>query len=378
MNNNGQLLDFKNNKLSGIKKLSYYDEIPRTSDLLKSAEFSFNNSTNLLISNFFIAPSSIRLDEMVEESIFELNTLLTKKMKLPSENDLRDNSVQENIDKYHSAEKLNVFHDFIRSEGHTGVLSKVASSINNSTIDQLSRAILSEEGVFFYLACRAVKGYKILDADGIGANIFESLNIVKSFINAQLVDKVIRKENLNVSDNDRNKLKKAIAEKRLSYFPGNPVKTIVKLVNELKSGGSLFELVLNFLNSGKVNLDRNTNKMVLAQRMVDYLLKLGFNEDYQDNQNQPHNHQEPIQEVKDADEFEAIEGVGKVTKKEFIDAGIMSFSQLASFDSDSLKKKLKNPKIHIKYDEIIEQAKLISQGKFKDLLKYQDELNKRK
>lgn len=293
MSRNGMLLDSRINKNSSLKKLSYYNEIPRTRDLLKSAEFSINNSSNLLISNFFIAPSTMRYDDMVEESIFELNSTLTNNMKLPEADDFLNNSIEANIEKYgvsktcdHSsvnyqkmrkAETSIVFHDFIMSEGHTGVLTKVSSSINNSTIDQLSRAILSEEAIFFYLACRAVIGFKILDADGISANIFESLDLVKAFINTQLVDKVIANENLNVSEDEKILLKNSIAEKHLSYFPGNPKSIILNLIDDLKSGGEHFVWVMNFLNSGKVNLDRNTNKVVLAQKMVDYLLKLGYN-----------------------------------------------------------------------------------------------------
>ncbi|WAC02666.1 hypothetical protein N7U66_02995 [Lacinutrix neustonica] len=37
---------------------------------------------------------------------------------------------------------------------------------------------------------------------------------------------------------------------------------------------------MNFLNSGKVTLDRATNKESLAKKMVDYLLKLGYNEEF--------------------------------------------------------------------------------------------------
>lgn len=381
MNKNEILLNSRNNKFSSSKRLSYYNEIPRTSDLLKSAEFSINNSKDLLISKFFIAPSTMRLDDMVEEAIFELNRTIST-MKLPKEGDLRDKSIQENFDSILNSKVRNEFEVFISTNGHTGVLSKVASSINNSTIDQLSRAMLSEEGILFYLAVRAIRDNKITDADGVGANILESLGIVKSHINIQLVDKVIKKENLSVTDKERRVLKNSISEKHISYFPGNAEQTIVKLVDDLKAGGKLYAMVTRFLNSGKVNLDRNTNKAELAQKMVDYLIKLGYNEDYEDDQypsnDPPNNSTTENEDIQEADEFESIEGVGKVTKKELLEVGIKSFSHLASFDVEGLKLRLKNPKPLIKYDEIIEQAKLISKGKFKDLLKYQDELNKRK
>lgn len=378
MNKNGTLSESRSSKLKlpSINNLTYYNQIPRTSDLLKSSEFSIDAASSLLISKFFISPATMRYDDLVEETLFELNTIITQKMKLPEKEDLLNKSIQELLSQERSLDKKtnNAFKHFITSQGHTGVMTKVASGINSSTIDQLSRAILTEEGIFLFLACRAIIGFEITDPEGITGNIFESLDLVKSYINVQLVDKVIKKESLEVTKKEVKILKDKIENTRISYFPGAPENTVVELIDDLKSGGKLYLLVMNFLNSGKVTLDRATNKEALAKKMVDYLLKLGYNEDFnqeeEDNTTQEENPLVP-------DEFEAIEGVGSVIKKELIEVGIMSFSHLASFDEVSLKKRLKKVRANINYGQILEQAKFIAKGQFRELLAYQDNLNKR-
>jgi len=371
MNRNGTLLD------SGISKLTYYNEIPRTSDLLKSTEFTINTSPNLLISNFFIAPPTIRFDNMVEEAIFELNNLVTRQMDVPNPDDIINLSIEENGKKYANAKVNNEFQEYLQQKKFTGELIKAAANLNSSTIDPFSRTILSEEGIFFYLAYRSIEGNKIKDSEGIVSNILDSLGLIKSFINTSLVDKVVVKENLNVSDEEVKKLKKAISNKRISYFQGSPEKVIVKLIDDLKSGGSLYVIVIEFLNSGKVKLPRITNKDALAQKMVDYLIRIGYNEDLGDDDGDQPNAQDNNEEQGEPDDFEVIEGVGKVTKGKFFEAGITSFKHLAKYDVAGLKKKIKNPQVHIKYAEIIEQAKLISEGRFEDLVQLQKKLNKR-
>lgn len=373
MNKNGIFSNSRTSKLPSLNNLTYYSQIPRTSDLLKSSQFSFDNANSLLISNFFISPSTMRFDDLVEETIFELNKIITQKMKVAEKEDLLNKSIQEVLSLVNKDNKQ--LKEFITSEGHTGVITKVASDINSSTIDQLTRAILSEEGIFLYLACRSIIGFEILDYEGISSNIFESVDLVKSYINIQLVDKIIKKENLDVSEKEVEILKEKIENTRISYFPGSPENTVVDLIDDLKSGGKLYFLVMKFLNSGKVTLDRGTDKESLAQKMVDYLLNLGYNEDFEeDNEKNDPQEENPLVPA----EFEAIEGVGSVIKKELIEVGIMSFSHLASFSEASLKKRLKKPRANVNYGQILEQAKFIAKGQFKELLAYQDKLNKRK
>ncbi|WAC02667.1 hypothetical protein N7U66_03000 [Lacinutrix neustonica] len=239
MNKNGTLSESRSSKLKlpSINNLTYYNQIPRTSDLLKSSQFSMDAAGSLLISKFFISPATMRFDDLVEESLFELNKIITNRMKVPSKEALLNKSIQELLgeDGNLSAKTNNQFKHFITSHGHTGVMTKVASSINNSTIDQLSRAILTEEGIFLFLACRAIIGYEILDCEGISANMFESLDLVKSYVNVQLVDKIIKKESPEVSKKEVKILKDKIENTRISYFPGAPKKTIEELIDDLKS-----------------------------------------------------------------------------------------------------------------------------------------------
>lgn len=370
----------------GLRRLTYYDGIKRTSDLLKTRNFGQGiDSFDLLISNFFIAPATVNFDPMVEEAIFELNRDLSGKMKIPDKlgtkekpilsSNLLEMSIEEFLVEYSGKNGTNTLVSFLKKNGFTGDLTMVASNINSSTIDQFTRAILSEESNFFYLAFKAIIGSQIKDVEGIGADILNSLGLVKSYINTRLVDKVIAKENLDVSDEEVKNLKATLHNRSISYASGNPEKTIVELVDDLKEGGTLFTAVMKFLNSGKVTLPRSTNKSALAQKMVDYLLKLGYNDSFgDDNQSE----ETPMDESEiTPDDFQSIENVGPVTNEKFLEAGIFTFAHLAKFTVEDLKSKLNEPLTNINYESIITQAQMVTSGQFKKLIEYQDKLNKR-
>lgn len=367
---NGIQLNSRSNKfkLSGLGGLTYYPEIPRTSDLLKTAEFSVNASTNLQISKFYIAPATIRFDDHVEEALFELNKVLTSGIDEPSSNDILNMSVQDIIVKYGNDKAVRKLRDHLISEGHTGKLIRVASQLNASRMDQLTRAILSEEGIFFYLAYKAIIGHNITkDSKGIATNILESLGVVKSHINGQLVDKVIDKERLHVLDPDRDSIRATISKQRISYFHGAPSKAVRQLVVELKPVGKLEKLVMNFLNSGRVKLPKNTNKTELAQKMVNYLLKIGYNEDFVEAVNPPNNDpQDPG--AAQTEDLEAIKGIGEKAKETLVNAGILTFSALAELDEDALKTILQDVQGGFDYDAIIDQAKLVADGRLKEFI----------
>ncbi len=371
---NGIQLNSRSNKLklSGLGSLTYYPEITRTRDLLKSAEFSVNATTDLQISKFYIAPATIRFDNHVEEALFKLNKVLTTGIDKPSSNDILNMSIQGIINEYKDEEANNNLRNHLITEGHTGKLIKVASSLNASRMDQLTRAILSEEGIFFYLAYKAIIGHDIQkDAKGIGTNILESLGVIKSHINAQLVDKVIDKELLDVPEEDRKILRDAISEKRISYFPGAPSKAVRQLVAELKPVGKLQKLVMNFLNSGRVKLPKNTNKTELAQKMVNYLLKIGYNEDFVEVINPPINDPQDPGGAQ-VEDLEAIKGIGPGAKTALVTAGITSFSALAKLEEDKLKEILKDVQGGFDYPFIIEQANLVADGKLKQFIELID------
>ncbi|MBC9794789.1 hypothetical protein [Sinomicrobium weinanense] len=365
-----------------VSNLTYYNEIPRTSDLLKSAEFSVKLSSDLVISNYYIAPATVKFDSMVEESIYEINQTIYNYLLVPEEKqDILNLTLEEYIGKYKSEAKVvNLFKDDLQKKGFSGELIKVASNINASNLNQLTRALLSEEGIFFYLAYRAVIGNDIKDAEGIAANIMDALGLIKSFINIKLVDKVIAKENLNVSESEVQKIKGYLSNKTISYASGSPEKTIVGLIDDFKAGGNLYTMVRDFLTSGKVDLPRNVNIDALIQKMVNYLLKIGYN--YEENETGPvpgetDDNSDGSVEIVVPDDFRsAIEGVGDALNRRLTESGITTFSHLASFNNETLKVEM-GLEGNFNYDNIIEQAKLIATGKFKELVKLQDKLYKR-
>ncbi|OEK08219.1 hypothetical protein A8C32_01785 [Flavivirga aquatica] len=361
---------FKN--VIGSKPLAptYYKKIDRTSDLLQSVSASTISTFNLLASNYFIAPSSVTFDDMVEEAIYELNTLVTK-MDPPSKVDIITESILQNgIDN--SSNKKHAIKAYLEKEKYTGVLVKVASKLNASRLDAFSRAVLSEEGVFFYLAYRAIIGHEVKDVAGISAKILDALGVVKSYINVALVGKVIASENLNVFGKEKTAIENHFSDREIGYNSGQPQKTISDYIDKIKSGGSLYKLVMDFITSGKVDLKRGTNKDVLAQKMVDYLTRIG----YVHNENTTPPTQNPDQGGSEiADDFDkAIKGIGPKNNKKFEAAGIIRFHQLAKHDNISLKKALGEENSVFDYSNIIEQARLISESKFEELIALQKKI----
>lgn len=408
-------------KKPGIKNLSYYEPIPRTSDLLKKSSTTCGDG-DLLISNFYIAPPTIRYDDLVEEILFELSTVLgkefcekveidPKKAKDPKKHieyllkdEVVTRSIEQIIHRFQVQKcKKDFFKNWLLENGHTGELIKVASDLNASTMDPFARSVLSEENIFFYLAYRAVAGNGISDAKGIAANLLDSLGLVKSFINTNLVPKVIEKENLNVSEAEIAKLKDMVRNRSICYFPGDPTRTIVDLIEDLKKGGRYFVLVDNYLNDqDKVTLPKGVDKVSLRKKMVDYLLKNGYKLPGPSIPPPPSSGggssgvgvgTGPTASGGGAgspsitagsgsptfipDNFQIIENVGPETDQKFKEAGILTFCQLAEIEVEELLKKLKDPRTSIKYDTIIKQAKMICEGNLPKLVAYQKELNKR-
>lgn len=358
---------------AGAKKLNYYDPIPRTSDLLKKNSCG---DDDLIISNYYIAPATVRFDDLVEEIIYHLNLKLTKHIRLPKGEDIATKSIEEIINKYSKPGTTGEIQQWLESNGHTGNLSKVASKFNHSALAQITRAILSEEGIFLYLSYKAVEGHDIKDTAGIGANVLNSLGLVKSYININLVDKVVEKENLNVSEKEKDKLKKMVENRSMCYLPGDPVKSIVGLIEELKNGGDWFDKVDEFLKGEKVKLPKGTDVAALNKKMIKYLLVKGIKLPDSDPSIPA-----PIPDPKPdhtPEDFTVIENVGPDTDKMLKKYGIYTYAQLAQFkDRSAILKAFPDFPTAIRWDTIIKQAQLIYNGKWKELIAYQDELNRR-
>ena len=360
-------------KVIGSKPMvsTYYKKIDRTRDLLKTASVATKKSFTLLASNYYIAPSSVTFDDMVEEAIYELNLLVTK-MDPPSSDDILNNSILANSIKY-STNAKNAIQGYLEKEKHTGVLVKVASELNASKLDALSRAILSEEGIFLYLSYRSIVGHEVTDSSGIASKVLSAINIVKSYINMSLVSKVIRKENLSVTDNERTHVERHFADTEIDYYPGEPSEVITDYIDRIKDSGSLYRMVMDFLTSNKVELPRGTDVDVLAEKMVNYLNSIGYV--YQANNGGPSNDGGGSATNGQPDDFDtAIKGVGPKNSDKFKEAGIKRFYQLAGFTNESLKERLGEQDSAVDYSNVIRQAQLIAESKFQELIELQNSI----
>ncbi|NMH88782.1 hypothetical protein [Flavivirga algicola] len=350
---------------------TYYKKIDRTSDLLRTASTSTKSTFSLLTSNYYIAPSSVTFDNMVEEAIYELNNRVVR-MAPPSKVDVITKSIIENSISYPSNIK-NAIKSYLEKESYTGVLVKVASQLNASRLDAFSRAILSEEGIFFYLAYRAIVGHEVTDESGISTKMLDALGIVKSYINVTLVSKVIASENLSVTSKEKTHLEKYFSNREISYSSGQPEIAITEYIDKIKSSGSLYRLVVEFINSDKVNLKRDVDKEALVHKMVEYLVSIGYVHKEDDDSNNDSGGENPDNHI--ADDFdEAIKGIGPKNQKKFFEAGILRFYQLAKHNNESLKKTLNEEGSAFDYTNIIEQAKLISESKFEELIELQKKI----
>ena len=372
----------KNGKLLTKPQSTYYGNITRTSDLLiKSDGLSFSGNS-LVKPNYYIAPSSVKYDTLVMDILYELDQKLQKPLPLPSPETVLTSSISEilanALNNGNGSSSGDTFQNYLQRSGYSGTLIKVASQINASRIDAFIRTVLSKTGIFFYLAFRTIEGNGIKDVSGIVSNMMDAVGIVKSYINTNLVDKVIQSQNLSATVAERTKIKNHFINREIAYSPGKPAEIIEEFFVSLKKGGSIFEWVRNFVYSDKVNLPRNTNKDELVQKMVNYLLSIGYVYQGGTNDSGFNSGDGSLGSgmVTPDDFSKAIEGVGPATEKRFIDAGIYRFVHLAELDNDRLKLIIKD-KGTTDYTDIIEQAKLIAAGKFEELIAFQKKLNKK-
>lgn len=342
----------------------YYSKIKNIKDL------SLNNLTTVNLGsiykpNYYIAAPKVNYDATVEEVIKNLEYLIDKRIEVPLTEDILSFSLQEIVGKYKKDSVDENIKSFLLKEGYSGDLIKVSQDINKSRIDSVTRKILSNENIFFFLAFKTIQGNGITDVKGISTNIIDSVGLIKSYINTEIVDKIITNSSLDVSGSEKAKIKRELKNKSISYLNGEPRKVVLDRIKKIKSGGSLYDVVLKFINDGKVKLPNNVNKNTIVQKMVDYLLQLGYTTGET-------NETEEIAPDKPDDFAKSIDGIGGVINDALVNAGIVRFYQLASYSAQDLKSKLKLQTTSTDFEYIIKQAECIAEGRFDDLIELQN------
>jgi len=320
---------------------------------------------------------------MVDDTLYELNKAISAKMILPPGDVVISKSIAQVLEGPSETKggAVDSFQNHLQKAGYSGTLIKVASDINASRVDSFIRNALSHQGIFFYLAYRTIVGNEITDTSGIATNMMESIGLVQSYVNTVLVDKVIASENLNATTGQIEKIKRYFENREIDYSPGKPSFIIEEFFVSLVEGGSLIGLVRSFVNSDRVKLPRDVNKDDLIQRMVDYLIGIGYVHQVEGTNDSPSEKSGPPMDTGDTgttqtDNLEAIEGIGPATQKRMVTAGIRRYAHLAELSNEELKQKLGDKGIK-SYSEIIEQAQLIASGKFEQLVALQKKLNKK-
>ncbi len=348
-----------------IKVPNYYGAIPRLGDTRNINLINFV-PIDITPSNFHIASAHAKYDNMVAEIIDNLNTKLKQPIHVTTDNILGD---LEALIASSEGDKIK-FKAVLLKDGNTAVLTKVASRINTTSIAQSARAVLSKEGIFFYLAYRAIKGNDITDVEGIISQLLKSVSVIKTYINRELVNIVISNEGLSIDNEKLSNLKDVLQYQQFSYERGAPTRYIVKAVKDLKSTGDLPTMVLNFLDENQHSFSRDMNKRELANRMLKYLRGIGYKPQktsFQRTDSYP-----TVVKPNKLDKLHFIEGIGEKNEEALHNAGIYTFNAIANLEEEELENIKGITLIQANAKYIIEQALLITQAEFDKLKKLQE------
>lgn len=263
--------------------LTFYPNLERIGDLanVNSAE------TGLLINpnQIQISPSRNLLDPLAISALEELSNGLNSLKAAPS----RTNVLQLEIGELILEDQLEAAPNYLlraklEQEGFTGELVQASRRLNTSLSD-FNRQILSREGLFFYLAYRVIIGLEVSDVDGIISNMLSAIDVLRAYLNKDLVDRVIEDQSLEIDEAERVQLKDWLSDRAFSYAPGQIIPAVLREFDQLKKGMGLWTMVMTFLNSGEVKLPYGADKEKIAKAMIEYLLDLGYNPSEVDNGN---------------------------------------------------------------------------------------------
>jgi len=253
--------------------LTYYQPFKRTNDLASTQTKKIGKKFRQL--EDLISPSNEPLDKLVVESISDLSTKMEKLERIPDQKIIISN-IGEWIDKRNPIE--DTFKNHLQNLGLTGKLVTVANRLNIS-LNNVDRHILASDGLFFYCAYRAVVGFNVTDADGIIANMIASLDKIKMEVNQNLVDKVIKDQNLKNDATLITKLKSRFAERTIPYEVGMVIPTIVREYKLIDEQGGLFNIVEVFLKKNNIKLPPGIDEAAFSSKMVSYLAEIGYKEE---------------------------------------------------------------------------------------------------
>ena len=206
--------------------------------------------------------------------------LRIKENRLPNAEEVISNdftAILENkrLDKEQTNELLGA----LRADGNTAVLIETARRYDASLPDEVSRSILSREGIFNYAGFRAVFGLLVRDADGVLISLAEVVRGVMSYVNQQLLEAVIKENGLSVSQEIKKEVEEVLAAEEISYAPGKVVPRIIAEIDLVRRGQGLEGFVRDFLNEEQDNLPYGTDIETLVDQLVSQLVALGLTRD---------------------------------------------------------------------------------------------------
>lgn len=238
-----------------------------------------------------ISPSAHSLDERVSRELDNLNDRLLRirSNRLPGPEELISNDFSKilgnkRLDKRQSDELLGA----LRADGNTAVLIETARRYDASLPDEVSRNILSRQGIFNFAGFRAVFGLMVRDADGVLISLAEVVRGVMSYINQQLLVAVIEERGLSVSKEVQKEVEEVLAAEEISYSPGKVVPRIIAEIDLVRRGQGLEGFVRDFLEGEQDHLPYGTDVETLVDQLVSQLVALGLTrDDLEDNSTGP-------------------------------------------------------------------------------------------
>jgi predicted flap endonuclease-1-like 5' DNA nuclease len=361
----------------------YNRPINRSGDLLNKNILQLVQAGQLFQRSFYIRPPR---EKMNRHAVAIAEQLAAQLSGIDSQEGLgslvRRLTVEELLEQTTSDNDENALLEGIQQSPTAGELLTATNRLNTKMLPPTDRFLLSLEGIYAYVLFLLNQGFGMSDEEVILTNIVPNLQRIKQYINVRLVQKIIEDRHLDAED-ELPLVQERIKNRNLSY-QGNQIERIVlKEFEEVSQGGPLIQDVINFLDTNEVPIPENISREQLIEAMVKFLSDLGIEDlpdaDQGDDAGDPDPGAGddpdvgPVRPVP-ADNFEeAIKGIGEDKTEKLYAAGIRTFSQLAALTVSELGAII-TAQSGYTLDNYIDQAALISQGKFEELLSLKDNL----
>lgn len=229
------------------------------------------------VSDFYVAPPTVRMDELVEKVIKDKLTEKLSNLK-PEEADADEDSLENFLNISVPPNSTPTMKDRLVGKGLTARISKVSQRIRKSNVEHTTRWLLSFEPIYVYLLFKAVYADKVEDEDGIFSRVLAGEAKIRQFLSTPIVETVLETKRIDAK-NDLDKIAGRLVSANMPYLSGQVEPFVLNLVEEVSTYGKLPELVDKFFSSQKKEIDPGRGTPQVKALMVQYLDDIGLRVD---------------------------------------------------------------------------------------------------